>query len=104
MGVNKDSAALTPCGDCGMPVAAKEYHPYAACLMYKASGDPDTVRANLGSVVAHGVMTEQMHREEEGSQCYALLALELIRPGSLYEGIEQLIERLRKLEYANGKV
>lgn len=44
------SEKLKPCGDCGMPVAAGEYHPFAACLMFKACGNSDTVRANLAAV------------------------------------------------------
>lgn len=45
---------VTPCMECSMPVAAKEYHPYAACLMFKGCGDAKTVRDNLDGVVAHG--------------------------------------------------
>lgn len=40
-------AKLEPCGDCGMPCAPGEYHPYAACLMFKACHNSETVRANL---------------------------------------------------------
>lgn len=41
------SADTTPCADCGMPCTPREYHPYAACLMFKACHNSDTVRANL---------------------------------------------------------
>ena len=34
---------------------AKEYHPYAACLMFKGCRDSEKVRANLAGVIAHGV-------------------------------------------------
>lgn len=39
-----------PCGTCGMPCTPGEYHPYAACLMFKACHNSETVRANLDAV------------------------------------------------------
>lgn len=36
-----------------MTVNTGEYHPYAACLMYKGCYDSDTVRANLKAVGEH---------------------------------------------------
>lgn len=42
---------LTACAECGMPVKAGEYHPYAACLMFKACQNSDTVRGNLTDVM-----------------------------------------------------
>lgn len=39
-----------PCGTCGMPSTPGEYHPYAACLMFKACHNSETVRANLEAV------------------------------------------------------
>lgn len=43
------------CSECGMETHdACEYHPYAACLMYKACGDRSTVLANLNAVLAMG--------------------------------------------------
>jgi hypothetical protein len=45
---------MTPCMECAMPTTAQEYHPYAACLMFKGCGDADTVRVNLDSVIARG--------------------------------------------------
>lgn len=41
---------LLPCAECGMPCSPKEYHPYAACLMFKACHNSETVRANLDFV------------------------------------------------------
>ena len=35
------------CTECGMACAVGEYHPYAACLMFKACHSSVTVRANL---------------------------------------------------------
>lgn len=43
---------LAPCGECGMPCTRAEYHPYAACLMFKACQNSDTVRANMQAVRA----------------------------------------------------
>jgi hypothetical protein len=37
-----------------MLVEPGEYHPYAACLMFKACGDGSVVRANLDAVLAEG--------------------------------------------------
>ena len=38
------------CKECGMAVRADEYHPYAACLMFKACGNSRTVMANLHAI------------------------------------------------------
>ena len=39
------------CRECDMALRSPtEYHPYAACLMFKACHDGDTVRANLDAV------------------------------------------------------
>jgi hypothetical protein len=43
----------TPCGECGMPVSG-EYHPYAACLMFKASRNAKVVKENLDAVLSEG--------------------------------------------------
>lgn len=43
------------CADCGMPVNSTEYHPYAACLMFKACHDGRVVQDNLDAVVVHGM-------------------------------------------------
>lgn len=39
-----------PCMECGMICKPSEYHPYAACLMFKACHNGDTVRGNLQAV------------------------------------------------------
>lgn len=38
------------CACCGMLCAPLEFHPYAACLMFKACSNGNTVRANLDFV------------------------------------------------------
>lgn len=35
------------CAECGMLCTAREFHPFAACLMFKACRDGDKVRSNL---------------------------------------------------------
>ena len=42
-----DMAEKMTCAQCGMPCEAGEFHPYAACLMFTACHDSDTVRANI---------------------------------------------------------
>lgn len=41
---------LPACAECGMIVKLGEYHPYAACLMFKSCKDEQTVRANLQAI------------------------------------------------------
>ena len=45
---------MNKCKECGMPVTTGEYHPYAACLMFKSCHDNEIVQANLDAVQAHG--------------------------------------------------
>ena len=42
------------CNECGMPVKDGAFHPYAACLMFKACSNTDTVTKNLEAVLTHG--------------------------------------------------
>jgi len=43
----------TTCAECGMPVD-NEYHPYAACLMFKSCHNSEEVKANLKAVLDEG--------------------------------------------------
>ena len=45
----------TKCHECGMHLRLGEYHPFAACLMYKGCGDAKTVRENLKAVQDNGI-------------------------------------------------
>jgi hypothetical protein len=45
------------CAMCGMACGPADYHPYAACLMFMACHDSETVRANLAAVLAAGEAT-----------------------------------------------
>lgn len=40
------------CRECGMLVSLGEYHPFAACLMFKGCGDSATVRDNLDALTS----------------------------------------------------
>jgi len=40
----------TECAECGMPVRLGEYHPFAACLMFKGCHNGETVRKNLEAI------------------------------------------------------
>jgi hypothetical protein len=42
--------SLTPCTECGMVCRPAEFHPFAACLMFKGCHDGDKVRANLAAL------------------------------------------------------
>lgn len=56
-----------------------DYHPYAACLMFRAARDGNTVQANLDAVVAYGrslgartsswQSIETLATKEDGTTC-----------------------------------
>ncbi|MEO0467601.1 MAG: hypothetical protein AAF216_13755 [Pseudomonadota bacterium] len=49
------------CFNCGMHTnSPAEYHPYAACLMFEAARDGDTVEANLRAVVEYGMRAQAL--------------------------------------------
>lgn len=84
---------LAPCGECGMPCTRAEYHPYAACLMFKACQNSDTVRANL-----------QALRAQAAPQGPALVPLtdEEIERMFFSESAEEIIKFTRALERRYG--
>jgi hypothetical protein len=47
------------CAECGMPVLPKEYHPYAACVLYRQLGQSDKVSDLLLDVVRYGYKSAQ---------------------------------------------
>ena len=51
------------CKECGMALRCGEYHPYAACLMFKSCGNRDTVRNNLKDVLSHGKKRTALEKE-----------------------------------------
>lgn len=40
--------------ECGMTVNQGEYHPYAACLMFKACGNSNVVEASMDAIMKEG--------------------------------------------------
>ena len=56
----------TECVQCGMVCAPNEYHPYAACLMFKACKDGTSVRANLAALRAQDTALIQQMQEALG--------------------------------------
>lgn len=57
----------TTCKECGMRLHDSfEYHPYAACLMFRACGDRATVLANLNAVLKHAAPDETFGHSCEG--------------------------------------
>ncbi|WP_369070804.1 hypothetical protein [Burkholderia gladioli] len=49
------SDKLSDCAECGMPCTPGEYHPHAACLMFKGCHDSTTVRAGLAAIREHAL-------------------------------------------------
>lgn len=56
---------LEQCAECGMSVEDGEYHPFAACLMFKACKDSETVRANLDSVIEKAGFDARRNEKEK---------------------------------------
>ena len=52
------------CQECGMFCGPLEYHPYAACLMFKACHDGDAVRGNLQAVQGDARASRIQERDE----------------------------------------
>jgi hypothetical protein len=51
---------MITCQECGMVTkSAGEYHPYAACLLFRACGNGNEVRAHLAAVQAERATAEQ---------------------------------------------
>jgi len=85
--MNEISRGMSCCGECGMSVEACEYHPFAACLMFKQCQNSKTVRDSLKSVAACGANN-------------TISAIkELIDNTSTWSGdsVESVVDRLQKL-------
>jgi hypothetical protein len=54
MSTERDAA----CAECGMVCSPGEFHPYAACLMFRGCHDGDVVRTNLAALRGPGEMPE----------------------------------------------
>ena len=77
------------CKECGMALRCGEYHPYAACLMFKSCGNRDTVRNNLKDVLSHGKKRTALQKEN----------IQLVRD-NLRKRVEELEIMCRDLAYA----
>lgn len=51
------------CAGCGMRITAREYHPHAACLMFKSCRNSEEVRTNLQAVLDRGEEIANAKRE-----------------------------------------
>jgi len=54
----------TNCAECGMPCESREFHPLAACALFKMLNDAAAVRSNLEFVLECG--RKQSHEIEQG--------------------------------------
>lgn len=73
------------CQECGMPVQLGEYHPFAACLMFKGCKDPSVVRANINAICKEWKRigcTEGEHKHEQKAR--EVLASDIKKHNSLY--------------------
>jgi len=59
---------MSACAECGMEVSPVEYHPYAACLMFKGCKDGHVVRENLKAVVERAKAWAPAFPTKPGSQ------------------------------------
>lgn len=73
---------LSACAECGMAVSPGEYHPFAACLMFKGCHDGDQVRANLAAVRGHAA---QQDADKEWRPLENVLAAEAKRRQEAHE-------------------
>ena len=53
----------TPCDDCGMETGRGEYHPQAACVLYRETKSPVRVVAMLAAVLRDGRNRERRRCE-----------------------------------------
>lgn len=68
------------CHSCGMITKEdREYHPYAACLLFKACGNGDTVRAELAAVKGHALNDLKNLKQAAKEQGYALVPVGSIK-------------------------
>ncbi len=60
---------MTKCNQCGMTLENNEYHPFAACLMFRSCRDSVTVRTNLSAVQTHSVeLATQNNKPEKANK------------------------------------
>lgn len=76
------------CQECGMPVDTGEYHPYAACLIFKGCNDAETARANMSVLQKNGW--------KEGMEQSAKICIDAPATVSAYECAEVIRDRIRQ--------
>lgn len=90
---------LLPCAKCGMPCRAGEYHPFAACLMFKACHNSETVRANIAPLQAENerlraeverLRADRDSWEQQASDRVADWHAEHLRAERLAEALEEI--------------
>src|SRR3972149_8799182 len=62
---NTEREEATCCKECNMWVKPNEFHPFAACLMFKHCRNSDMVRANLAFVQNKGFEEGQARAEQD---------------------------------------
>ncbi len=55
--MNSDRDSFTPCAECHMLCSVGEYHPYAACVLYRQLGQADKVKSCLDSMIEYATRT-----------------------------------------------
>lgn len=71
---NRDAVpSLTRCAECGMHCTPGEFHPYAACLLFRACGNATEVRAHIEALRAP--TAEQADAVRVGSETWNVLRL-----------------------------
>ena len=91
------------CQECGMSVFETEYHPYAACLMFKACRSSRTVTANLRAVMELGTDKKAKKSGEaydfpmlDGPNIPLELAEQIYKKYSKKYGTDQSLERIKE--------
>lgn len=54
-----NQGGMSSCGECGMLLLGREYHPYTACLLFKQTGNSNIVMSSLASVIEYGMMAQR---------------------------------------------
>lgn len=67
------------CQECGMACEPGEYHPFAACLMFKGCHNSKTVRANLPDIA----QLRQLVQKEEMREWIELMLIDLSHGGGV---------------------
>lgn len=105
---NQEPQVIEPtiqaCVECGMPSTWEQYHPYAACLMFKTCHDSNIVMANLDAVHANGyqIATDEIAARLQQAEAVIVAAQAVIDrwDGLTWKDLEptwDIINRLRDI-------